>query len=251
MLKVSGLSKYFGGVAAIDNLDLEVEKGDIRGIIGPNGAGKTTLFNVVCGVYRPSQGNVFLHGEPISKLSSSEVARRGLVRTFQRNAVFHDFTVLDNVIVGRHLRAKRSLLGEIFNPRAGAREDRQCALEILEWVGLSAQQDELAANLAHGFQRVLGVAVALATEPEILMLDEPVAGMNDTETANMCEVIGNIHAHGVTILLVEHDMKTVAGLCRNITVLDFGKKIAEGAPQEVLNNHAVIEAYLGTEDIVA
>ncbi len=251
MLKISNVSRYFGGVAAINNLSLEVEEGDIRGIIGPNGAGKTTLFNVISGVLRPSKGEIFFNSENISRMDTSEIAKRGLVRTFQRNAMFQDYSVLDNVLIGRHLRTNNSLFSAIFNPGSGAQADHDEAIKILDWVGLTSKRDELAGNLAHGFQRVLGIAIALATEPRILMLDEPVAGMNATETANMRDVIESIHERGVTIMLVEHDMRTVMGLCKKITVLDFGEKLAEGDPEEIQNNEKVIEAYLGADDIVA
>jgi len=253
MLEVKGLSKHFGGLAAINDLTISVEKDEIRGIIGPNGAGKTTLFNVISGVYKPTKGTIELNGEVISGLPPSEIAKRGAVRTFQRDAVFHKFDVLTNVVVARQLHANRGLFATVFS-KAGATKnaDTERALEILEFVGLVDLRNEVAANLAHGFQRILGVAIALATEPKILMLDEPVAGMNNTETAHMTNVIGKLHDDwGTTIMLVEHDMKTVMGLCKKITVVDFGEKLAEGVPDDIVDDERVIEAYLGAEDVVA
>jgi len=252
MLEVKNLSKHFGGLAAINNINLEVEEGEIRGVIGPNGAGKTTLFNVISGVYRPTFGEVYLHGLRISGLSPSVIASRGLVRTFQRDAVMHNFSALKNVVIARHLHSPQGVFGAIFGSDSRVKEDTKRAEEILEFVGLSALKNEMAGNLPHGYMRVLTVAIALATEPKVLMLDEPVTGMNNTETAHMTEVIRKIHSElGTTILLVEHDMKTVMGVCQKITVMDFGEKLAEGLPHEIQNNERVIEAYLGAEDIVA
>lgn len=252
MLEARNLGKHFGGVAAINGLSLSVEQGELRGVIGPNGAGKTTLFNVISGIYRPTKGEVLFEGERIDGRPASEIARRGLVRTFQRDALIHDFTVIDNVTLGRHLHAGQGLWGSVFGSSRGRLKARRRAEEILEFVGLAELREEMAADLAHGLQRVLGIAIALATEPRLLMLDEPVAGMNNTETAHMTEVIRKVHDDwGVTIMLVEHDMKTVMGLCKKISVLDFGEKLAEGLPEEIRNNPKVIEAYLGAEDIVA
>ena len=252
-LAVKKLSKHFGGLIANNAIDLDVEKGEIRGVIGPNGAGKTTFFNVVSGFYTPTSGSVEFKGQVISGLHSSKIARLGAVRTFQRAALFPDFTVLENVMIARHLNADASLMNAVFRHKSDAEaRNIERSKEIIEFLGLDHEQDNLAVNLSHGHQRVLGVAMALATEPELLMLDEPVAGMNSGEKAIMVGLIKKIRDDwGITVLLVEHDMKTVMNLCDKITVLNFGEKLAEGTPDEIINNDKVIEAYLGADDIVA
>ena len=250
---VKGLSKHFGGLVANNAIDLVVEKGEIRGVIGPNGAGKTTFFNVVSGFYTPTSGTVEFKGQLISGLGSSEIAKLGAVRTFQRAALFPEFTVLENVVIARHLNADTSLLNAIFGHKNKAEAGNiKRSIEIIEFLGLAQDRDTLALNLSHGHQRVLGVAMALATDPELLMLDEPVAGMNSGEKAVMVGLIKKIRDEwGITVLLVEHDMKTVMSLCDKITVLDFGEKLAEGDPQDIIKNEKVIEAYLGADEIVA
>ena len=252
LLEVRQLNKRFGGLLAVSDLDMTVEEGEIRGIIGPNGAGKTTLFNVISGTYRPTSGDVFLNGDKLTGLRPSRIAAKGGVRTFQRSAMFSDFSVLENVLIARHLHAREGLLGAILGTvRSMEKANETRALEILDFIGLSAFKDELAPNLSHGHQRALGVAMALATEPRILMLDEPVAGMNLAETERMTEIIRSLRDEwNITILLVEHDMKTVMGLCEYITVLNFGKKLTEGVPAEIVSNPEVIEAYLGSDDIL-
>jgi branched-chain amino acid transport system ATP-binding protein len=253
LLEARGLSRRFSGLMALDAVDLAVEAGEIRGVIGPNGAGKTTFFNVISGVLRPSGGAVYFEGKKISGKRPSRVAALGVVRTFQRPALFPEFTVLENVAVARHLHARETLLGAIFGfADRMERENEDRAREIVDFLGLGRVRDTLAGNLAHGHQRVLGVAMALATEPRLLMLDEPVAGMNDAETEIMTGLIRKVRdERGVTILLVEHHMRTVMGVCDHITVLSFGRKLAEGDPDYIKNHPGVIEAYLGAEDIVA
>ena len=236
---------------ANNEIDLEVERGEIRGVIGPNGAGKTTFFNVVSGFYTPTSGTVEFKGKVISGLHSSKIARLGAVRTFQRAALFPEFTVLENVVIARHLNADASLLNAIFRHKnRGEKGNIDRSREIIEFLNLDHEQDTLAANLSHGHQRVLGVAMALATEPDLLMLDEPVAGMNSGEKKQMVGLIRKIRDDwNVTVLLVEHDMRTVMSLCDKITVLDFGQKLAEGDPEVVINNPKVIEAYLGADEL--
>jgi branched-chain amino acid transport system ATP-binding protein len=264
MLEIKELTKYFGGLAALQNLFFDVDEGEIRGVIGPNGAGKTTLFNVISGLFLPTSGSILFERTQIcgSKpsfrgrrswgLKTNERAELGLVRTFQRTALFHDFSVLGNVTIARHLHAKEGVFGAVFGTaRRLEKENKERALEIVEFIGLGHIKDEPASSLPHGHQRALGVAIALAAEPKLLMLDEPVTGMNPTETQNMTDLIRKVRDEwGVTILLVEHDMRTVMGLCEKVTVLNFGEKLAEGSPQEITENKGVIEAYLGAEDVV-
>jgi branched-chain amino acid transport system ATP-binding protein len=252
LLETRNVTKTFGGLTAVSNLSISVDEGEIRGIIGPNGAGKTTLFNVISGTYRPTSGEVLLNGAKISGLRPSRIAAMGGIRTFQRSALFEDFSVMDNVVIARHLHARESLLGTIFGTaRRMERAQIDRSLEILDFVGLLELKDEMSANLSHGHQRALGVAMALATEPRLLMLDEPVAGMNPQETARMTELIRSLRdSRGITVLLVEHDMQTVMGLCELITVINFGEKLAEGTPDAIVSNPEVIEAYLGSEDIL-
>jgi branched-chain amino acid transport system ATP-binding protein len=253
ILEVKGLSKYFGGLSALNSINLTIQEGEIRGIIGPNGAGKTTLFNVVSGVYRPSSGQIFyMDGTRIDGLATSKIAEMGLVRTFQRTALYNDFTVLKNVTVARHLHARESIfqvfVGTVKRMEA---ENVEKASQIVDFMGLGPYKNELAANLPHGHQRSLGVAISLACEPKVLLLDEPLTGMTSTEKAHMIDLIRKVHQQGITILIVEHDMKSVMELCDYISVLDFGTLLVEGTPDEIQNNQAVINAYLGTEDITS
>ena len=254
LLELRGLSKYFGGLAAVNEVDMEVREGEIRGLIGPNGAGKSTLFNVVTGFYKPTQGTVAFNGEDITGVRPDIVAGKGLVRTFQATVLFQMFTVMENVLAGVHLQSNVGVLGGIFHPFVPSDREKTArglrrASEIVEFMGLGDLRSFPAGSLPHGHQRILGVAVALATEPKMLMADEPVTGMNAEETDMMMRTIQRIRDElGVTILLVEHDMRAVMGLCERLTVMDFGRKIAEGSPEEIRENPAVIEAYLGAED---
>ena len=253
ILEVKGLSKYFGGLAALNDINLTIQEGEIRGIIGPNGAGKTTLFNVVSGVYRPDSGQIFyMDDKRIDGLATSKIAEMGLVRTFQRTALYQDFTVLKNVTVARHLHARENIFGVFAGTvKKLEAENVEKASEIVDFMGLGPLKNELAANLPHGHQRALGVAIALASEPKVLLLDEPLTGMTPTEKADMIDLIRKVHQQGITILIVEHDMKSVMELCDYISVLDFGKLLVEGIPAEIQNDETVINAYLGTENMIS
>jgi len=247
ILEVQGLTKNFGGLAAVDNLSFQVERGEIRGLIGPNGAGKTTTFNVISGFYAPSAGKVIYDGKDISGWTSSAIAERGLIRTFQLTTLFQEFSVWQNVLVGCHLHARSGFVsGVLGRDRQKRRAAEDMASEILEFFGLETRRDELSMNLPHGLQRILGVAVAVAADPRMLLLDEPFTGMNPEETQRMMGLVERVRERGVTILLVEHDMQAVMGICETITVLNFGKTLAEGRPDEIRRHPAVIEAYLGT-----
>ena len=248
LLEVDNLTRRFGGLSAVSDLSFAVEEGEIRGLIGPNGAGKTTTFNVITGFYRPTGGRILYRGEDISRLSTNQIAKRGLVRTFQHTTLFQEFTAFKNVLVGCHLHARVSPLGAIFGAgHAAEREIEDRAREILAFMGLAERRDELAAELPHGLQRALGVAVALAADPKVLLLDEPFTGMNPEETRHMMELIRKVRESGITILLVEHDMLAVMGLCDRITVVNFGRLLTEGTPDEIKSDKDVIEAYLGTD----
>jgi len=245
-LEVKDLTMRFGGLTAVDSLSFKVEHGSIHGLIGPNGAGKTTTFNMISGFYKPTEGQVLLRGEDISGLQMHEVARRGVVRTFQHSTLFAELTVLENALVGTHMPFRPNIFAAIIGwdkeDRSGA-EAR--AREALEFFGLDHVVQERAGDLSHGHQRALGMAVAYASHPDVILLDEPFTGMNPEETRQMMELMGRLKADGITILIVEHDMQAIMGLCDNITCMSFGKFLAEGGPQEIRNHPAVIEAYLG------
>ncbi len=259
ILNVTGLTMDFGGIRALNALDLDVYGGEIVALIGPNGAGKTTFFNCVTGIYMPTAGEVLLtspktgKSESLKGLKPNQVTEKGLARTFQNIRLFPKMTVLENVMIGRHCRTKAFILGAILRNRA-TREEEQSILEtsyaILQKVGLEQYSNEFAENLPYGGQRRLEVARALATEPLLLLLDEPAAGMNPQETLELVELIKEISADGQAILLIEHDMKLVMSLSDRIFVMDYGKKIAQGTPAEIRENPAVIKAYLG-EDVDA
>ena len=245
-LEVDGLTMRFGGLTAVDGLDFKVERGAIHGLIGPNGAGKTTTFNMISGFYKPAAGQVRLRGEVISGLAMHEVARRGVVRTFQHSTLFAELTVLENTLVGTHMTFRPNIFAAIIGWGAEDRRGaRARAEETLDFFGLLSHAHERAGDLPHGHQRALGMAVAMAAHPDVMLLDEPFTGMNPEETNRMMALMFKLRDSGVTILIVEHDMHAIMGLCDRITVMNFGRLLTEGVPQEIRTHPDVIEAYLG------
>jgi len=250
LLQTVGLRKEFGGLVAVDNVDFVVPEGSIVSLIGPNGAGKTTFFNMLTGVYKPTYGRVIFAGEDLTGKPPHAFTQRGIGRTFQNIRLFQNMTALENVLVGMHVRLKGNLFEAILRTRRVRQEEthaRERGKELLEFSGLRRKNDVIGRNLSYGDQRRLEVARALATEPKLLLLDEPTAGMNPQETLEFTNFVGTLrNERGLTVLLIEHDMRVVMGISDRVTVLDYGERIAEGTPQEIQRNDRVIEAYLGS-----
>jgi branched-chain amino acid transport system ATP-binding protein len=250
LLELRGLGKNFGSNVAVSAIDMRIEDGEIRGLIGPNGSGKTTVFNVISGFLKPTRGTVTWQGQDITSLPPHAVTRMGLVRTFQLTALFREMTVLQNVIMSCHLHTDISLWQQFWRSAETRRKEREIAekaMTLLEGMGIADRKDEIAGELPHGHQAALGIVNALATDPKMIMLDEPVGGMSPAETSETMERIKTLRDGGITVFLVEHDMRAVMTACDKITCINFGIKIAEGTAQEVCTHPEVLEAYLGEE----
>lgn len=251
LLEVKNLTKKFGGLIAVNDLSFNIKEGKITSLIGPNGAGKSTVFNLITSYYKPSKGTIIFKGKNITNQSTHQIAKMGIVRTFQKTNVFMDMDVFHNVYLGHHIRHQTGILQQFLGMSRAVKEDarnfKRDTLEIMEYLGLFSYKNEKAKNLTHGLLRVLEIAIALAVKPKLLLLDEPFTGMNTKEAENIIKIVKRIREKGITILLVEHTMSIVMNISDNIIVMNFGRKIAEGEPSGVLNNEAVKEAYLGKE----
>lgn len=251
LLQLSSIGKQFGGLTALSDVSLHIQRGEIYGLIGPNGAGKTTLFNVITGLYQPSAGEFQFNGNRYQACKPHILAQAGIARTFQNIRLFANLTALENVMIGRHVRTQAGVFGALLRNKNNRNEERAIsdrARELLQYVGIEKPAQTLAKHLPYGEQRRLEIARALATEPLLLALDEPAAGMNATETESLKALLKNIRSTGITVLLIEHDVKLIMGLCDRVAVLNYGKKIAEAVPETVRQDPAVIAAYLGGGD---